>query len=145
MTAIRTFPIYTGIPIVFLTIFIVGCNSDSRTMHISGIVSFQDKPIEKGTIEFIPTDGTPGPSTGGPIKDGRYDVAAVHGPREAGTYQVRITAMKKTGKTMANIMVSGGPRLELEENYIPSKYNRESTLKITVTAEAASKGIDFAL
>jgi hypothetical protein len=72
-------------------------------------------------------------------------VAALQGPREGGIYQVRITAMKKTGKTIPNIFQAGGPPLELEDNFIPPKYNRNSTLKITVTAEAATKGIDFSL
>ena len=58
---------------------------------------------------------------------------------------MRITAMKKNGKTIPNIMVQNGPPMELEENYIPAKFNRESTLKTNVTPEAASKGIDFQL
>ena len=136
---------HVGILLVFLTICAAGCNSGPRSVPIFGSVSFEGKPIEKGTIELIPIDGTPGPSTGGPIVDGRYDVAAAHGPREGGVYQVRITALKKTGKTMPNIMKPGGPPVELEDNFIPPKYNRESTLKITVTAEAAGKGIDFRL
>lgn len=136
---------FASLLLTVLVILVAGCDSGPRLLPIFGTVSFEGKPIEKGTIEFIPTDGTSGPSTGGSIKAGRYEVAAAHGPRKDGVYQVRITAPKKTGKTMPNIMQAGGPPLELEENFIPPKYNLDSTLKITVTADVASKGIDFEL
>jgi hypothetical protein len=128
-----------------LTILATGCNSGPRLSRLYGEVSYQGKPIEKGTIEFVPIDGTQGPSTGGPIVNGRYEVLAAHGAREGGVYQVQITALKKTGKTIANIMDANGPPMELEDNFIPPKYNRESTLKVTVTPEAAGKAINFEL
>jgi hypothetical protein len=136
---------YVGILSLLLMTCAAGCDSGPRLLRVFGNVSFAGKPIEKGTIEFVPIDGTPGPSTGGSIADGHYEVAALQGPREGGIYQVRITAMKKTGKTIPNIFKPGGPPLELEDNFIPPKYNRNSTLKITVTAEAATQGIDFSL
>lgn len=136
---------HISVLLALLAVCTVGCHSGPRLLRIFGTVSFEGKPIEKGTIEFIPVDGTSGPSTGGSIVNGRYEVAAVHGPHEGGIYQVRITALKKTGKTMPNIMVPGGPPMELEDNYIPAKFNRESTLKVTVTPEVAGKGIDFQL
>ena len=64
---------------------------------------------------------------------------------DGGVYQVRITALRKSGKTAPNMFQPGGPPLELQENYIPAKYSQNSTLKVTVTREAASKGIDFDL
>jgi hypothetical protein len=136
---------HVSILLVCLLIGVAGCNSSPGLLQVFGTVSFEGKPIEKGTIEFIPIDGTQGPSTGGSIKNGRYDVAMAHGPREGGIYQIRITALKKTGKTAPNMFKAGGPPLELEDNFIPAKYNQQSTLKVTVTPEAASKGIDFAL
>ena len=35
--------------------------------------------------------------------------------------------------------------MELEDNFIPAKYNRESTLKASFAAGAASEELDFAL
>jgi hypothetical protein len=122
-----------------------GCNSGPRLVRLFGEVSYQGKPIEKGTIEFVPAEGTPGPSTGGAIKGGHYDVAVARGPREGGVYQVRITALKKTGQTVPNLRDASGRPVELEDNFIPAKYNLNSTLKVTVTTEAARKGIDFQL
>lgn len=131
--------------LAIVVLLVAGCDNGPRLLPIFGTVSFEGKPVEKGTIEFIPTDGTSGPSTGGSIKAGQYEVAAAHGPRKDGVYQVRITALKKTGKTIANIMQAGGPPMELEDNFIPPRYNVDSTLKVTVTADAAGKGIDFEL
>ena len=131
--------------IAVLTVLVAGCNSGPRLLRVFGAVSFEDKPIEKGTIEFIPVDGTSGPSFGGSIKEGRYEVAAAHGAREGGAYQVRITALKKSGKTVPNIFRSGGPPLELEDNFIPPKYNCKSTLKVVVTPELVRDGINFTL
>lgn len=136
---------HVGVLLVLLAVCVAGCNAGRRLLPVSGSVSFDGKPIKKGTIEFIPVDGTSGPSFGGSIKEGRYEVAAARGARERGTYQVRITALKRTGKTMPNIFRPGGPPLEVEDNFIPPKYNRESTLKITITAEAVGKRIEFNL
>src|SRR5437762_3528952 len=77
-----------------------GCGQDK--MRVWGEVTFEDKPIETGTIEFLPRDGTPGPSTGGVIKEGKYDVPAKVGPLTGKSYLVSITAMAKTGKTASN-------------------------------------------
>jgi hypothetical protein len=57
-------------------------------MPIWGEVTYDGKPLETGTIELIPIDGTPGPSTGGAITNGQYDVPQNIGPRTGGTYQV---------------------------------------------------------
>lgn len=130
---------------VLVALAATGCNRGPGLLRIYGTVTVDGQPVEKGTIEFIPIEGTHGPSTGGSITDGKYDVAARLGPLEGGTYQVQITGMRKTGKTTANIFQPGGPPLELEDNFIPAKYNRESTLKATITAETAKDGLDFHL
>jgi hypothetical protein len=136
---------YTRMLLIICAAMFTGCDSGPRLLQISGNVSYGGKAIDNGMIEFIPVDGTQGPSMGNSIKNGRYEVAKTHGPREGGVYQVRITALRKNGKTAPNMFQPGGPPLELTENYIPGKYNRESTLKTTMTAELASKGIDFNL
>jgi hypothetical protein len=131
--------------IIVLIALAAGCNSGPRLLGFHGEVSYQGKPIEKGTIEFIPTDNTRGPSVGGPITNGRYDVLAARGAREGGTYQVRITALKKTGKKIPNIIDPKGPPMELEDNFIPLKYNRASSLKVTVTPETVGRPLNFQL
>ena len=62
---------------------IAGCGS--ATVPLWGEVTFDGKPLESGTIEFIPVEGTPGPSTGGTITDGQYDVPPNVGAQPGGT------------------------------------------------------------
>jgi hypothetical protein len=120
-----------------------GCGSNR--FHISGNVTYNGKSIEDGTIEFVPVEGTAGSTIGAPINEGRYeclqDVSLVRG----GRYQVRISALAKTGKTTPNIVVPGGPPLELSQNYIPAKYNSNSTLTVTLASDSATNTFDFQL
>ena len=62
-----------------------------------------------------------------------------------GTYQVRITAFRKTGKTAPNRIEPGGPPLELQENFIPPMYNDQSTLKVRIAELTDRAKVDFPL
>ena len=121
------------------------CGCGPKTIHVAGEVTYQGKPVEEGTIELIPVDGTTGPSSGGPIKKGRYEVRDAVGLVQGGTYQVRISALAKTGKTAPNILEPGGPPLELSENYIPPKFNLDSSLRITISSDSTVNTQDFHL
>ena len=59
-------------------VLLAGCGRRSklRRLPLSGSVTFAGQPIDEGLIEFIPVDSTPGPSFGGLVKAGRYDVPA---------------------------------------------------------------------
>ena len=59
-----------GLSIILLSLCL-GCGREE--IHIAGNVTFDGKPLEEGTIEFIPIEGTAGPSTGGSIRAGRYE------------------------------------------------------------------------
>ena len=115
---------------------VVGCGSDTGQVSIRGAVSYDGHPIDAGTIVFTPMEVTKGPSTGGRIKDGRYDVPADKGPVVGGHYRVEITALRKTGKTMANTSAEGPLTVELSEQFVPDRYNTHSTLRVVVTAGA---------
>ena len=114
-------------------------------MRVWGEVTFEDKPIELGIIEFLPTDGTPGPSTGGEIKEGKYDVPAKVGPLPGKSYLVSITAMAKTGKTAPNPLDPKGPPTPILKNIIPAVSNTKTTLKIAISPKAAENKHDFHL
>jgi hypothetical protein len=131
-----------GLPLA-LVLSSLGC--DSKEIHIGGNVTFNGTPIEEGTIEFIPIEGTAGPSTGAAIKKGRYDCSKDTGLVRGGRYQVRISALAKTGKTTPNIFQPGGPPLELSENYIPAAYNSNSTLTAVLAKDSTDNTFDFKL
>ena len=81
--------------------------------------------------------------TGGKITDGAYDVPADKGARPGTEYTVQITALRKTGKLVPNIFDANGPKMELDEQYIPARYNEETTLR--VTTRSGENQFDFAL
>lgn len=53
----------------------IGCG-DSNLARVSGTVTYEGEPIEKGSINFLPVDGK-GASAGGQIVAGKYEVAEV--------------------------------------------------------------------
>jgi hypothetical protein len=110
-----------------------GCGVRSATVDLKGEVSYNGQAIEKGRIEFIPVDGTSGPSAGATIDNGHYALPAKHGLLGDGTYQVKITAFRKTGKKEPNRIERSGPPVDVTENFIPPTYNVQSTLKVRVS------------
>jgi len=121
-----------------------GCTPDSGRMRASGTASYRGEPIENGTLELSPTDGTTGPATGSVIRDGQWEIAADKGPLAGGSYLVRITGVKKTGQTLFD---RDRPDQAFEQvaNYIPAKHNVESTLKVTMSRKASENELDFDL
>ncbi len=124
---------------------IPGCTPAVKTVPISGVVKFNSKPIEKGLIEFYPIEPTKGGMEGRPIEQGAYTVPPTSGLKDGGKYLVRITASRKTGKKVANIMGGGGgPDLDLYEQFLPAKYHSDSKLEISL-ADQNKRKFDFDL
>ncbi|QDT95947.1 hypothetical protein [Gimesia aquarii] len=111
----------------------VGCGGKETGQEratISGSVTFNGEPIEKGIIEFIPTGSTKGPTSGGPIKNGKYDITE-KGPT-MGPHKVLIRATRNTGKMVDAGPQTGGAKVEETEQYIPAQYNIKTTLEVTI-------------
>src|SRR3954469_25811387 len=70
---------------------IVGC-SDPTTAQVSGKVTWGGKPLEKGTIQFVPADGK-APTAGGEATGGSYSVRV-----SPGTMKVSFSAPKVVGQ-----------------------------------------------
>ena len=132
------------IALVLVAVVMAGCGGKQR-MHAWGDVTFNGQPLPEGTIVFTPTDKTPGPSTGGSIKDGHYDVPAKGGPYAGEGYTVEITAIKESGKLIPNIFGKKLPPMMKLRQYIPAQYNKETTLKVTVSSSASENKFDFQL
>jgi hypothetical protein len=49
---------------------VVGCGSSTS---VSGQVTYEGRPVASGFVAFVPLDGR-GPTAGGPIKKGRYEL-----------------------------------------------------------------------
>jgi hypothetical protein len=127
---------------VFLALLPAGC-SRSPTRRVLGEVSYKGVPIKDGTIELIPIEGTAGPTVGGSITEGAYDVPAAKGPLAAGTYRVKLWAMRDTGK------FPPGPRYAksttVRESIFPPEYNIDSKLQVKIDPNADPNRFDFHL
>jgi hypothetical protein len=122
-----------------------GCGASSKPVRLQGEVSFDGRPIEKGKIDFLPADGTPGGAASAGILRGRYEFPPQTGLLPTGIYAVRIIGLKKTGRTEPNRADRGGPPIEVEENFIPPAYNVNSTLKVRVADLPDKNRVDFQL
>jgi hypothetical protein len=125
---------------------VTGCaggEAGPKTMRVWGDVSYDGKPIEEGTIDFVSTDGSPPAQA--PIKAGHYDLPTEAGPVADKTYQVRISALAKTGKSVPNLMPGGGDAMEPLYNTIPAEYNSKSTLTASISPDASKNQFDFNL
>jgi hypothetical protein len=75
---------------------VLGCG---RQASVQGRVTLAGKPVETGTIAFIPIEGTKAPVAGAGIAMGEYRLAIDAVP---GTYRVEVSVPKKTGKKFHN-------------------------------------------
>jgi hypothetical protein len=109
-------------------LLVTGCGDGRVRVH--GKVVFEGKPLEEGFIALLPTDGV-GPTTGGPIKDGNYDLTG-EARATTGEKIVRIIGSRKTGRKIP----AGSPPGAMTDEYvqcIPSQYNDQSTLRVQIT------------
>jgi hypothetical protein len=110
---------------------------------VSGVVSFDGEPVEEGQIIFTP-QGKEGNVAGAMIEDGAYSIPREKGP-VAGPHSVSITASRKTGqKKKAPVPAPPGEMIELREEYIPAKYNRQTTLSVEIEV-GDNPDVDFEL
>jgi hypothetical protein len=113
-----------------------GCGgkiSGPERAAVKGSVSFDGAPVEDGSIVFLPATGTKGPSSGGTIHNGAYEITTASGP-VPGKYRVEIRAMRSTGTKVvkgaggATEGPSSGGEVTEMKMYIPVRYNAESML-----------------
>ncbi|OWK40888.1 hypothetical protein [Fimbriiglobus ruber] len=117
--------------------WLAGCGGPG-TGDVSGTVAYDGKPVDLGSITFIPADGN-GPTTGGTITGGKYAVANV----PTGAAKVRINGAKVTGKKK---MYDGpdSPVVTTSTEMLPAKYHDATELKFDVKAGSQTKDFDLA-
>jgi len=110
-----------------------GCSQGPKLYPVSGAVTFEGAPVASGDILFIPADTTiaPEPAT---ITDGKYSLQAREGKKRV---EIRASKILPGGAKGAG----GEP---VPEEYLPRKYNSESTLSAEVKPSGDNK-FDFPL
>ncbi len=127
--------------VALVSIFCMGCGSSGR-LSVDGSASFDGEPIEYGHVQFVPVEGTQGPTGGSEIRDGSYKIDESRGLVK-GTYRVEVQAWKRDGKLTEDLvtgeMTQGGDL----KAFLPEEFNEQS--KLTVTIEAGQQTHDFHL
>ncbi len=128
----------------WLICLVAGCGDSGPSVRVWGTVSYQGRPVEEGRIIFFPIDGTPGPSTGTIIEQGRYDIPTRSGPYAGGVYRVEITGVGPQ-RTYSPNLSGAGPKFTVRDQFIPPEFNQKSSLRVSVAARAEENQHDFEL
>ena len=110
------------------------------TAEVSGTVRLDGRPIEEGSIQFIPVEGTRGPSAGAPIQDGKYHIPRKMGVT-VGTNRVELRAFKNAGTRIQDPTAPPGVKTEQRVPAFPPEFNDRST--VIKQIRAGSNVIDF--
>jgi len=131
---------------MFLCLIPAGCGSGALKYEpagVSGMVTYQGEPLEKGLIRFIPdTQVIDGQVAGKPvfasIQAGQYKVPAEHGAA-VGKNRIEIVSYRKTGKTMQMEETI----VDEEVQFLPERFNTDSTLSAEI--QPGENSLDFEL
>lgn len=125
-------PRFLGLVAGIAATLLLGCRPEPR-QALEGTVTFDDRPLESGYIQFHPLEGTAGPAAGSEVVQGRFMVPRFQGPFP-GQFRIEITASRKTERRVKSDNPAADPIVY--EQYIPRCYNQQSSL----TAEVKTGG-----
>ena len=92
---------------------------------VTGRVRLDNEPLARGSIAWIPIDGTPGPGGGGEINsEGRYEIKRGLRP---GRYRVEIRSTRTLSRKVLNPTIPADLVYE-EVSVVPEQYNASSGL-----------------
>ncbi len=121
-----------------------GCGSSGPEMAaVSGKVTYQGKPLEKGTISFVPVDPDKAAAHGVLGPGGAYELQTREpgDGAEVGDYRVAITDIDPES---LNTELPGEP-VKLPKSAIPKKYQDANTSGLTAKVESGRNTKDFNL
>ncbi|MBN2293031.1 MAG: hypothetical protein JXM70_11435 [Pirellulales bacterium] len=131
---------------IVLSALLLGCGKSGSVEYVvvDGDVSWQGKPISRGTIRFVPMGNTKGPASAAEIVDGRYVVES-RGGVPVGEHRVEITAMHGGRSAAEENSTPADDGAGRSVQYIPLKYNKHSELKATVESGKERMTLDYDL
>lgn len=131
--------------LIGLALLLIGGCGHADTQVVTGSITLDGQPLAHGQIEFTPTGATRGPIAGATIENGRYQVPAVaQGLKTGGVYRVMISSMVGSGRFIRHPEAPGG-KMEALKNVVPPRYNDQSELTITISAQPDENVHDFSL
>ena len=151
----RRRPVASALPSVTLRLFACalmamtsgGCGrSGIERIVVSGKVTYQGHPIQRGQIRFAPTKDSKGPISGADIIDGEYLVDAKGGV-PVGTHSVRIEAYREETR-VAREAPPPGVQIEslvVNTQYLPDQFNTRTQLEVQIEGGSGRFTKDFEL
>ena len=122
---------------IFGAVAAAGCGGGTIPMaKVKGEVKLDGKPIEKGTIAFLPSDGK-GPTAGGDITNGQFSVLVPPGPKRIEIHSSKVVGQRKAFDT------PDSPMMDIAEELIPPAYNVQSTLTHKVEMPDTTINLDL--
>jgi hypothetical protein len=103
-----------------LALLTVGC-AEPEYIDVTGLVTYQGKPVPKGEVTFMPHDKSIADAAG-MLNDGSFKLRT-----KPGKMKVSIEAVRPSGKFDAE------RKFEIDELYLPERYNEQSELEVEVT------------
>jgi hypothetical protein len=126
----------------FAIVLLVAAGCSNGRNSVQGKVSYDNNPVDSGSIVFSPEGDPAGrPQAKGEIKGGEYSISSNEGP-STGKHKVQVYWNKKTGK---QIGTPGDASVKTDQviQMIPKKYNSETTLSVDISS--GSNEQNFAL
>lgn len=120
------------------TLFGCGSNSGLERVSVSGAVTYRGELVLEGRIRFVPKAGTIAPVTIEAVRDGRYSTETSGGV-PVGSFRVEILSYDP------NEPAPAGPGAPPRKQFLPDKYNVQSTLELKVESGQGSINRDFVL
>ncbi len=115
---------------------LAGCGSDGLT-EISGTVTFNGQPVEKGNISFLPADGK-GPTAAATIAAGKYSVKIAPGQKK-----VAIEGYKVLGQQHLRPNDPTSPKIDSLEEILPPRFNTQTELTREITGDESTYDFDL--
>ena len=126
--------------IVLVAFLLVGMGCASKDPHgresLTGTVTFHGRPLDAGSIEFLPPDPNHGLSARGQIQNGRFLIPPSQGV-PPGTYRVLISS-PEPDPNAGPVGLPGMKMPPLGRDRIPANYNRESQVTVVVRSGEAN-------
>lgn len=137
-------------------IFVLGCGDDTglgKRYPVSGKVTYDGKPVEKGRIDFVSTSG--GRAASGDIVNGEYTLTTAT-PKDGalpGSYKVTIASVEVDTSQMEAVAKGGqfhhdktfAKAVASAKKLVPSKYALADTSGLTAEVKEQSNKFDFDL
>lgn len=127
---------FAVVPCFLLLSCLTGCGPESNVAFITGTISIDGKPADKGSISFIPVNGQ-GPTAGTEFKEGKYASQAALGECKVEVRVSKVVGKKKLYDT------PDSPVQDLMEEVLPAKFNEATELRVEIKKGTNTKDWDL--